>query len=161
MADRAVSDEGGRVVPLSRASKGHHASARSTLELATEYAHLVRFHLLVVDNSDFLNPTVAVTSGSPNTSIIQLMNSSESAKLPFVNTSKTTEPTPATRRRSRTILPRQQLAGEVQLVEELTLKSLREAAMTTPTHRKREACTSTSRGADDASVCCIARISWA
>ncbi|TLD72026.1 methionine synthase [Phragmitibacter flavus] len=58
MVHRAMEETGGRIVPLSRSSKGHFQSARSTLTLVKEYQHLIRFRLLVVDNSIFTTPVI-------------------------------------------------------------------------------------------------------
>ncbi|WP_346333602.1 vitamin B12 dependent-methionine synthase activation domain-containing protein [Prosthecobacter sp. SYSU 5D2] len=49
MAQRAAK-EAGRVVPLSRAAKGHYQAARTTLKLCGEFANTTDFDVFVVEN---------------------------------------------------------------------------------------------------------------
>ncbi|GAA5484442.1 vitamin B12 dependent-methionine synthase activation domain-containing protein [Haloferula sargassicola] len=55
MIARAV-EEGGRIVPLTRAANGHYQSARSALQLLDRHAHRFNFSFWVADNSRTVGP---------------------------------------------------------------------------------------------------------
>jgi cobalamin-dependent methionine synthase I len=53
---KRAAEEGGRIVPISRASGGHYQAARTALSLLDRFADRFEFSLTVADNSDFTSP---------------------------------------------------------------------------------------------------------
>jgi cobalamin-dependent methionine synthase I/methionine synthase I (cobalamin-dependent) len=52
----AEDPEGGRIVPLARATGGHYQAARSVLEFLNEFADQFTFALWIADNTELANP---------------------------------------------------------------------------------------------------------